>query len=376
MKVFNKLVFGLLIFSAAEVSIAAQIDIPLRTWISRPLVSPEAPCSSGCKHMRLTHNPVNGLIYIMGGDHSGFTPGFPQSGRMDMFTYSIENDVWKLEQPYCRTDSSPQPAGPDEVGWIYDSKRNVFWHNPGFNWDSASRCPDSDVRRTKIMSYDPITKVWTNENRATIKSVGITTGNARFAQYDPVEDTFVVFVGSDANVYDITNDKWTQYPLTGQSQYGLNGDDYTAIDLVGRKIYYIDNRHSLKLFVYDMDTKVFIDSVPVPSTAVVTKETQAHWDPINKVVLWPHWSNGDTAEITNLYVYHPDSKKWDDLPIAQPSGDTVKGRHSVFDPFQNVLMVMGPKLTNSPVFLYRYGSGSGGVVDLVAPASPTSLSAE
>ncbi|MBN4079346.1 hypothetical protein JYT26_01770, partial [Beggiatoa alba] len=303
MKGFNKLVFGLIVFLVSGISLSAQINIPLKTWMAVSLDSANAPCLGGCKHMRLAHNPVNGLIYVLGGDHSGSTPGFSQSGRMEMYTYSIETNEWIVEQPYCRTDGTPQPAGPDEIGWMYDSKRNTFWHNPGFNWDHGSNCPNSTVLRNEIMSYDPIAKVWKFENRTNIKEgTGVTPGNARFGQYDPVEDTFVVFVGSKANIYDITNDSWSQVSLSGLSQFGMTGDNYVAMDLENRITYIVENRYIQRIFAYDMDAKSLTDLGPLPSNAAAHKEAQPHWDPINKVVLWPHWVDDENADILNLYV--------------------------------------------------------------------------
>ena len=376
MKAIYRLFAGLLVILATVETNAAQIDIPLRTWVAVPLNSPQAPCLGGCKHMRLTHNPINGLIYFFGGDHDGSVSGFAQSGRQEMYTYSIEKDEWQLEQPYCRGDGLPQPSGPDEFGWIFDTKRNVFWHNPGFNWGhDAANCPGSDVRRTKIMSYDPVTKVWTDENRTVIP---VTPGNARYAQYDPVEDTFVVFVKDQVYIYDIENDAWSTVTLSAGdfSAQGMAGDEYTAIDQVNRKIYLVENKRDRHIFVYNMDTKTLADLGPLPASSVGYKEAQAHWDPINNVVIWPLFAEGENPVILMLYVFHPGTNTWEEIPIAQPNGYTVKGRQSVYDPYQNVLMVMGPKGANSPVFLYRYGAGSGGVADSIAPAAPSTLNTD
>src|SRR6185503_3671976 len=74
------------------------IRLPLRTWVERTLPkSGQGPCPTGCKHMRLAHNPDNGRIYFLGGDYSG--PGAMSAGRNEVYSYSIGTDSWKLEYP-------------------------------------------------------------------------------------------------------------------------------------------------------------------------------------------------------------------------------------------------------------------------------------
>lgn len=76
------------------------------------------------------------------------------------------------------------------------------------------------------------------------------------------------------------------------------------------------------------------------------------WDSVNKVVLW--YFGGQ------IWVYHPDTNTWEN-PIPAPPNDptiVVRGNNVVYDPYQNVLLVMGgfPQ-TNPYMFLYRYGTG-------------------
>jgi hypothetical protein len=324
--------------------------------------------------MRLTHNPKDGLIYVFGGDQSGMG-AYADSGRNEMFTYSIFNDEWKLEQPYCRPDGGPQPSGPDEFGWVYDSRRDVLWNVPGFTWDHTGACPDGNLLRGEIMSYSTTTKEWTVEGRTNIfDGLQINPGNARFAQYDPVDDTFIVIVGEAVVIYNLQTDTYERVSTNGVT---ITGAEYTAMDPVGRKIYLTEDRYTKRLYEYDMNERVFSDAGPLPASTqnMNTQESMPHWDPINKVILWPLQQGADDI-IQMLYVYHPDTKTWEEIPIVHPEGTQVAGRNSVFDPYQNVLMVMGPKLRRSPVFLFRYGNGDGTVADSVAPSAPTNISVQ
>jgi hypothetical protein len=81
------------------------------------------------------------------------------------------------------------------------------------------------------------------------------------------------------------------------------------------------------------------------------------WDTVSRVLLWPYYADGEAAVVT-LYAYHPDGRGWERLPGALPDGRPVQGRHAVFDPAQNALLVMGPKTGSAPVFLFRYGAGA------------------
>ena len=100
----------LLIAAVSEESNAnSRINLTPKTWIARPLSEPgKGPCpSGGCKHMRLAHNPISGRIYFLGGDYGG--PGAMASARNELFSYSIKENNWNLEYPYCGPAGDIQP---------------------------------------------------------------------------------------------------------------------------------------------------------------------------------------------------------------------------------------------------------------------------
>jgi hypothetical protein len=303
------------------------------------------------KHIRLAFNPVNQRGYVLGGDYSG--PIGMQSGRNEVYSYSIAGNDWRLEHPYCGSEGSVQPSHPDEVGWVYDTKRNIFWMLPGYMGGDQGLCPDSKLLRGQIMTFDPETRKWDWPKR---KNSGGSAGNKKFAQYDAKKDQIVRFswTGSVASeVYDIQKDVWSIKRQGGQA-YQI-GQEYTAMDEESRQIYVIAPKES-RLFVYDMDRYSFRDLGEIPARAL-NDHTIPVWDSVNHVLLWPQVVN--RAGIITLFVYDPTSKQWEKMPMNQPEGLTVTGADALFDPIHNALMVMGGtgKPDNQRVFLYRYGSG-------------------
>ena len=120
---------------------AKPIDIPLKTWIARKLPAlGKGPAATGAKHIRLAHNGENGRIYFCGGDYGGLKHN--QSGRNELWSYSIAGGDWKLEYPYTGPAGDVQPSHPDETGWTYDSRRKVFWMVPGGLWFPYKKYPD------------------------------------------------------------------------------------------------------------------------------------------------------------------------------------------------------------------------------------------
>ena len=352
------------------------IDIPPQTWVARRLPE-KVPCARDvCKHIRLAHNPDNGSIYFSGGDYTGTSITSRQSGRNELFSYSVADDTWVLEYPYCGPLGEVQPAGPDEVGLVFDTKRHIFWMAPGYMWGDQGICQGSSASQIKneLMTFDPLTRTWTDPPRNNLcKTLGVCSEDTKFAQYDPVEDTIIQFywTGSApaAAIYDIQSDSWTKKSFSGNARFGM---EYTAMDLDNRHIY-ICSPYEDKLYRYNMDVRTLTDLGPLPAPTSADLSMLV-WDSVNKLLMFPQFAGGQIAE-TQLYVYHPDTEQWETMPMNKPDGISVYGRHAVFDPIQNVLLVMGRKDGSDPrVFLYRYGGGSdtpppGGN----APATPTNF---
>lgn len=370
------LVFFLAVVAMIDTAASeTQIDIPLRTWIARPLPTGrgEAPCAiSGCKHIRLAHNPVDGRIYFLGGDYVGTPIVDSESGRNEIYAYSIAQDKWTLEHPYCAASGEVQAGRPDEVGWAYDTSRNMFWMAPGYMWGVSNACSSIQIKG-ELMSYDPFTKKWADPPRRNLCStLGVCGEATKFAQYDPVTDTIIQFYGcygDSVATYDIKSDTWNSKRIGSNLCFG---GEYTAIDSAGRVIYVIDPLAS-KLYRYKIDTQIleFLSNAPAGASYDTAMPI---WDSINKVLLYPQIR--DHNGIITMYIYHPDTNIWEKDPMIQPEGLLVRGNTAVFDPGQNALIVSGgidfsgTLGANPYLFLYRYGRGAGAPT---SPAAPTNL---
>jgi hypothetical protein len=331
------------------------IQIPVNTWVARKLPG-RGKAPTGGKHMRLTHNPHDGRIYFLGGDYSG--PGGVQSGRNEVYSYSIKDDDWRLEWPYCGPAGTVQPAHPDQVGWVYDSTRRLFWMLPGYLGQDVGRCKDagSELVRGKIMTFDPATRTWT------VPGVPLpfkTIGTHLFAQYDEKTDTIIRFIyvnRAAVALYDIKKTAWTTRNLGVDANLGK---EYTALDPEKRVIYVIQPRKA-KLYRYDIDKQHLAEIADAPEGSGVSN-TMPVWDSANRVLIFPQHLN--TSHI-HMHVYHPDSSTWKrDIPVLNPENHEIRGTNAVYDPYQNVILIMGAKgnetVGNPYLFLYRYGNGSG-----------------
>ena len=128
----------------------------------------------GGKHQSWAKNPNNGLWYELGGDWPGTSP-YETSYRQEMHTWDLvaraagnESAGWATEQPYCRTDGGMQPKHPDYMGWVWDSRRQVFVMLPGLYEVGSGLCANETVTaqsdgnqfifREGVMAYDPVAK--------------------------------------------------------------------------------------------------------------------------------------------------------------------------------------------------------------------------
>jgi len=350
---------------------AAPIDLPIKTWVKRRLpLAGQGPCPYGCKHMRLAVNPVNGRIYFEGGDYS--TIDFYDSGRNETYSYSIQDDTWRLEYPYCGPAGQYQPMHPDEVGWAFDTQRNIFWMVPGYTGAPGGGCPANGATqvRFEIFTFDPVAKTWTWPHRTSIAANG--WGN-RFAQYDPVSDTIIQVLyngGPGIGFYDIATDTWEFKWFSGG---GDMSEGYSSMDLAQRKIYVVDG-FSKKLWRYDMDAKTFAIIADTPPLANETQVRTA-WDSANRVLYLVDYVLGVDASLARMHIYHPDTGAWEAFPLTlSEDGGPVYGNHMVYDAAQNALVLLGGDINPArPYFyLFRYGGGSG-PADSLAPSAPTNL---
>ncbi len=340
-----------------------QINISLDIWVARPLPSSNAP-SENIKDFRMTYNPDNKLIYVFGGDYSG------TSGRTEMYSYSVEKDEWKIVHGICLSAGQEQPGRPDEGTFVYDTKRKFLWWIPGFSHSGNPDNCQSNFGYFTTMSFNPSTITWTSANYIEPPEYGGEKGI--YGQYDKTSDRIIRLLGVNevpkSQIYDLSSNSWSVKTFNGMptpSGQSAIGTSMTAMDDASRKIYAVDPFYDV-LWEYDITTETLIKKANVPfDISQYSTEWEGqfnmrlYWDSANKILLFPQ-INGNEG-IIRFHTYKPSTNVWEvqKTIITRPAGLTLRGNGGVYNPDQNVLVILGGSGTPNPyLFLYRYGDAS------------------
>lgn len=359
-----------------------KVTIPSNTWVARSIAGKPAAMPNGGKHQRWVHNPVDGKIYMCGGDH-GDAPGYPTgavaSGRKDMTRYHILTDTWDYIQNYCSAPGVPLPGHPDQAPFTYDSIRNKFWLIPGYIHElSTCICGGVDEVYDTIMTYEPLVGAsWSAPSVPGAAAGGLKTSAHAFAAYDPITDALLIFKQqtggagyAQVKVYSIAVDTVTNYTFSGfGTTYQIFNASQPAIDVPGRVVYIIGLDRWLYRYNIDAHTLSRVSMLPVacPPTG---QEDIAVWDSVNQVV---HYlaKEATSLGIVHMFTCNPATGMWHQDPMYQPDGKTVSGRVVAYDPYQDVL-ITEPYNGDGIIYLYRYLPGSDPPTT-TPPAAPKNL---
>ncbi len=353
---FNRVLLSGLVIStfpewvtAKNLAVASATEPAFRlsggVWHVRPMAPRGKGISSYSKHTRLAVNPLNGKVYICGGDYEG--PEYLNSGRQELYSYDIPTDRWKLEYPYCAKVGEVNPHHPDQVGWTWDNKRNVLWMVPGTQYGPAT-CPGVGGR---VMSFDPQAGKWAVPEQENLPD-GFQA--SKFAQYDEVTDTVICF-------FDEGGKHWS--PLTGKWQIARFGGNRTIANnynvKVGRHIYLLDSRRSAdnshvpQLCRYDIDDRRIEDVEKLPFDPGVPELTNFVWDSRKHVFLFAKFASHEffTPE---LWLYFPDEKRWEHRNVEIPGIQSPYSNALVYHEPGGLVMFMGGEGDRNP-HIYLYG---------------------
>jgi hypothetical protein len=374
---------------------APTAELPLRSWIARAFKTPNAPAAGfsgsggGSKHLRLAYSQANGKIYFLGGDYSS-NPG-DGSFENGVWSYDIKTDSWVNDYPYCGIPGEIYASRPDEVGWVWDSRRQLFWALPGFFGLAQSGpgvCgtgPKVGTPTASITNFNPATNKWSIPNTP-IEPTNPGEEYSKNGVYDPVTDSIwrVRYSGGSGtiwSVYNIAANRWETFntPVATNGTY-INDThldkEYLAIDPVGRHIYAIDPNH-YRLFRLDMNTRQIQIMAQPPDfsgrPATLQDITVVAWDSVNTRLFYLRMPS--LGGHPTLCIFDPSTNTWEVDSMFQPEGREVRGGSAIFDPNQNALMIIGGlnpsgdvDLTITHFFLYRYGNGDGQTV--LPPTTP------
>jgi len=334
------------------------LDVPERTWVPRPQpVVGEGPSASHGKHMRLFHDSKRGRMVLTGGDYE-YTRG---DGNGNQIVWAIDlarGAKWELLHGWCAPPGGVQPARPDNVTWVYDSKRDQGIIMPAFYFGPAN-CPGVSEAKDGYV-FDLASNAWQPAPwpRPTPNYGGDIHNH--WGVYDPVSDGVYRFYWRGAlhmQVLERAGNRWDFIPLRGASGVSSSdaSNDQPAIDPQGRSIYVI-SRKLKALLRYSISKKDVAEVIPLPAgwTAPVSEfaggdmETYLAFDSINRVLINPVTHNYG-GKVLGLGIYHVDTKKWE----WEEAQEGVSGNTLAFDATNNVFMFFG-RSASKQFWLYRY----------------------
>jgi hypothetical protein len=354
----------------------AQLDLPLRTWVSRPAPGVgQGPMPEGTgKHARLIFDSKRGRMVLAGGDYMYTEPGIDTaenySGMQMVWQIDLgqgERATWGRLKSWCAPRDEVQPGRPDTVVWVYDSKRDQGVMMPGFYFMTQSGTPTvcpgvNQVNDSVLFNFQ--TNTWSLPSYGPPPNGYGGDEGGSFGVYDPVTDAVYRFRRMGYNGMEILfrgRNTWEQIPLGGSGS-GIGetnaNRDQSAVDVQGRSIYVISWR-TRSLMRYSIAAKRVVETTPmppqwVPPDAPGDHETWLVFDPINRVILNPVARDFDGV-LVGLGIFHVDTKKWEweDAPTSSPK---VSGNVLGFDAEHNCLMFLG-RSDAHVWWLYRYGNG-------------------
>src|SRR5574337_893553 len=182
-----------------------------RTWVPQPLPAiGQGPMPTQGKHARLLYDSLRKRMVLAGGDWTTAANPNDQNGQSE--TWSIDlaslSAGWTKEYPYCGPAGDSQPARPDEVTWVYDSVRDLYWMMPGYFFDQVlqyAACggpPASAEASNWMYGFNPVTKKWTLVDSTKPAPYNIPwpppqgvpgDSNAKHGVYDPTTDSIYRF---------------------------------------------------------------------------------------------------------------------------------------------------------------------------------------
>ena len=334
------------------------LEVPDRTWVPRPQSGVgEGPSASRGKHMRLFHDSKRGRMVLTGGDYP-YTRGDGNGLQLVWAIDLAKGAKWELLHGWCAPPGGVQPARPDDVTWVYDSKRDQGIIMPAFYFGPAG-CPDVSEAKDGYI-FDLASNAWQPAPwpRPTPNYGG--DSHNHWGVYDPVSDGVYRFYwrGSlNMQVLDRGANRWDFIPLRGVSGVSSTdaSNDQSAIDPKGRSIYVI-SRKLKALLRYAIGKKDVAEAIPLPAAwtppvsdfAGSDMETYLAFDSINRVLINPVTHNYG-GKVLGLGIYHVDTKKWEWEEV--PEG--VSGNTLAFDATNNVFIFFG-RSASRQFWLYRY----------------------
>jgi len=320
-------------------------------------------------------------MVLAGGDYENIyidlDDGMPMIWSIDLSQTTPSTANWTSNTLWCQPSGGVQPARPDTVGWVYDSKRDTGIMIPGFYFGTQSTYANCSgvTEYNNAMVFDFATNRWSLPAFPPPSAgYGGDLGSS-YAVYDPITDSVYRFryhgynSGNTVEILNVATKRWSTRSLGGSKVRSTDPNrDQPAIDVTGRAIYFL-SRTERSVYKYSITAKDVVDKISLPSqwraSSGSDMETWLVFDPNNRVLLNVNTAGDGTKNdynglVNGLGIYHVDTKQteWEPAP-SSVDGYVIRGNVLGFDIANNVMMLMGGHNSPQVFWLYRYANGSG-----------------
>ncbi len=370
------LALGLALAALAPAEAQAPPQAPVDTWYTVPALKPADPATRRAgKHIRIAWDGKRARFVIAGGDRDGSDIGQPSVKAFDP-----ETGHTTVLSPTCPPETAYMPHFPDNVGWVYDSKRDEFLMFRGF-YGHSYRVAEKVCKRTddKVLATDVVFNPQTNQWAphpwpASPLGYGSDGAGPTHAAYAALTDKVYLFKnhgawGAVLLVLSRASNSWDLVKLGGPAVGGHKSGGRSAncyrsgTAILDGWLYCVSSRGKNSALVrVSLDGSSSAEIFPMPEGFTGTADDAENWlvaHPTAKVLLYPYF-RGLTGPMIALHVWDPSAKKWETRPAPVPPDvkEEVTGGSATFNPLTGELVMCCRALRGFEGYLtwrYRYG---------------------
>src|SRR3990167_7535398 len=367
-----------------------------QTWVAQqnPLGSFKL-AGGNSKHIHSVCDEAQELIVLIGGDTQAVSTADPQ-----MDSYNVKTQVWTATTPRCGTAANLyQPDRVDNIIFVHDTVTPQYIGFAGFYASTQGSTLDQicgagnhgiAIGSTDAMLYSRSTGLWSIAPWVA-PSWGYGNDNTSTGPgcYDPVDNRVYYLYGDGGwgmtiKYLNIAAQTWGGVNLgtvTTALRDNVSKRDYLAIDVTGRKLYFLDAVLG-KLAYMSIAAATFgtNDYVPTPTVVGYVQPPTVFnralaFDNLNRVLAIPLFQDFAGA-IYKWLTYQVDTDTWEnwpltssDFPGGEAQGNFVCGNELVYDSAHNVFVLYGGNGTGTfqgsgnpvprptGIALWRYAGG-------------------
>jgi hypothetical protein len=351
------------------VPVPTPSEIPLRTWIERPLLGwggiGKSYMPTGGKHGRTFYHPGLKQMIYAGGDWKTAQPNNDGSFvGSEIWALDVANDKWTQLRPFC-VPSAVQPGRPDNVVWAYDSKRDRGLMAPGFYAITQGANSGCGAREGwGAYAFDFSTKQFVGPDDAAGLPApplggagGQTWGGdegGAWGVYDSINDELVrVRNGMRLERLNLATKTWNVQNLSDPGGTTPHRSQQ-VVDVKGRAVFFLAPWRKPPSLIRVSLKNGSVTAIPLPQQYRLpdTGGTEDYlvFDNINRVVLLPNNFGMGQTPIQGLGVFHVDSGKWEWEAVPPVVVASVWG----FDELVGAMVGIGKRYEPFAYFIYKY----------------------